>query len=817
MKTTHWHCLPLALALALLAAPRLPGQTPPAVGPRDFNAAVESIIRKHNPRPYVYDTPAIIAGLNEYAKTQGLSVPQQADLLRRVAYYAATGKDPETYDRSLAALLALEDLPAGTRAAETLFNELTHVHRGEAELTLAEALFGKLGTRVAPETRLRQLTLLAIRSLDKAADPARFTRHLEQVASAKLPDDLASDERRAASFQTRRLDELTSMLNHMGLFDPEEGLRLLNRHASMFDDRRKGTILAGCAKGFVERKERARFDAVVADLRKLPADLRSQPLCDAMRALARFDADAAETVLRAELAAPGTPDAARARYLDTLLSPALCGLTTFNYGFHKPGAYEKYKTLVKERLALIDKGIDPRLHPGMIEVLAYFDDLDLAEEVIRRAVELNPGDFKLLHLAARVAAAAPDGTPVASSRLDQALAVSRTSEQTNEIRAVAAFLRGEGLAGFNRAFPPGALDSAARLALLRKTSLFLFQARRYDDCRAILNEITQNLYAPEPDKIHVATYVPQAPTTADGFVRTPFYNDWSRMETRFVPYGNGYNESRETDAKRHLKDAVQPKTDPAFRTGIRVLYDEQGVHVFIRCDDPGIGEVMLGKRNAGGLEIVFRPGRDDIAYHSIFFDALPGTGDPHHVDWNLPGRHYRLTEDSFVKDTAVTPEGVVAHLGIPWTSVYDHLPADGNPWLLGLQRSCPGGMQTISGLVHELSRGMRIEFPFTPEQLTGLKRSIAVAAFNRYQALRNNKGKFLQTWNDPVLGDPAFYAAEVAPLLETLDAAGVQLMAPAPDADVERIFRETVPLWAEIEYEVADRRTRYLNAQFFAK
>lgn len=815
MKTTPWYCLPLALAL--LAAPRLPAQTPAAVGPRDFNAAVESIIRKHNPRPYVYDNPAIIAALNAYAQTPGLSVPQQADLLRRVAYYAATGKDPETYDRSLATLLALEDLPAGTRAAESLFGELTHVHRGEAELTLAEALFGKIETRVAPETRLRQLALLATRSLDKAADPARFTRHFEQVASTKVPDDLASDERKTASFQTRRLDELSAMLNQMGLFDPEEGLRLLNRHASMFDDRRKGAVLAGCAKGFVERKERARFDAVAADLRKLPADLRDPPLCDVMLALARVDAGAAEAVLRAELAAPGTPDAARARYLDTLMSPALCGLTTFNYGFHKPGAYETYKALVKARLELVDKGIAPRLHPGMIEVLAYYDDLDLAEEVIRRAIALNPRDFNLLYLAARVAAAAPDGTPVATSRLDQALAVSRTSAQTNEIRAVSAFLRGEGLAGFAKAFPPAALDSAARLALLRKTSLFLFQARRFDDSRAILHEITGSLYAPEPDKVHVATYVPQAPTTADGFVRTPFYNDWSRMETRFVPYGDGYNESRETDAKRHLKDAEQPKTDPAFRTGIRVLYDEQGVHVFIRCDDPGIGEVTLGKRNAGGLEIVFRPGRDDIAYHSIFFDALPGTGDPHQVDWNLPGRHYRLTEDSFVKDTAVTREGVVAHLGIPWTTVYDHLPADGNPWLFGLQRACPGGMQTISGLVHELSRGLRLEFPFTPDQLTGLKRAIAIAAFNRYQAVRNNKGKFLQTWNDPVLGDPPFYAAEVAPLLEALDAAGVRLMAPAPDAEVETLFRESVPLWAEIAYEVAERRTRYLNTQFFAK
>ena len=128
MKTTHWYCL--FLAVALYAAPRLMAQAPAAVSPRDFTAAVEAIVRQHNPRPYVYDQPAIIAALTAYAKTPGLDVAQQADLLRRVAYFAATGNDPETYDRSLASLLAMDDLQAGTRAAETLFSELTQVHRG---------------------------------------------------------------------------------------------------------------------------------------------------------------------------------------------------------------------------------------------------------------------------------------------------------------------------------------------------------------------------------------------------------------------------------------------------------------------------------------------------------------------------------------------------------------------------------------------------------------------------------------------------------------------------------------------------------------
>ena len=60
-----------------------------------------------------------------------------------------------------------------------------------------------------------------------------------------------------------------------------------------------------------------------------------------------------------------------------------------------------------------------------------------------------------------------------------------------------------------------------------------------------------------------------------------------------------------------------------------------------------------------------------------------------------------------------------------------------------------------------------------------------------------------------------FYAAEVAPLLEKLDQAGQELLAPCPDKDVERLFAEFTPLWAEIEYEIAARRTRYLNDRLF--
>ena len=181
----------------------------------------------------------------------------------------------------------------------------------------------------------------------------------------------------------------------------------------------------------------------------------------------------------------------------------------------------------------------------------------------------------------------------------------------------------------------------------------------------------------------------------------------------------------------------------------------------------------------------------------------------------MPGPGYRRNTDVFQKDAVLTPDGVVAHLRIPWLDFHGSLPVDGNDWELGVIRSCRGGSQTIGGVVHEISRGMRIRFDFSKPQLLALKRRVATMAYNRYRALRRNEGGAIQMWNDKLLGDPDFYAAEVAPLLEKLDQAGQELLAPCPDRDVERLFAEFTPLWAEIEYEIAARRTRYLNDRLF--
>ncbi len=134
-----------------------------------------------------------------------------------------------------------------------------------------------------------------------------------------------------------------------------------------------------------------------------------------------------------------------------------------------------------------------------------------------------------------------------------------------------------------------------------------------------------------------------------------------------------------------------------------------------------------------------------------------------------------------------------------------------------MQRWAPGNPQTISGLVHELSRGLRLEFAFSAEQLLDLKRATAMAAFNRYNKLRNDKGGYIQMWNDRLFGDPEFYAERVAPLLEDLDGAGNKLDAKTPAKEIDALFADKVQFWADIGYEIEARRAKWLNDRLFAK
>ena len=458
----------------------------------------------------------------------------------------------------------------------------------------------------------------------------------------------------------------------------------------------------------------------------------------------------------------------------------------YNYNFNDPKRYPAWRTAVRERLKL--PGLNLGYYPQFAKTAFAFDDLGFARELTDAGLAKKPSDKALLDLRARLKALSGDAAGAADD-----LVASGQPEIADWLRT-------------------GRLASGASLETARSVSRWLFNVRRYDDCRAIQAFVRANLLKPTETKVHKVVFDADAPRSAEGFARSKYYGDWDSMETRFEAYGKEYSLRKKVDEQRLAKTAEEPVIDPAYRTGLKVIADAVGVHVFIRGNDPKIDELNLFQReNAGSIECFFEPGDHEKPYRSIFFRDLPGTQDRSCVEWSMPTRGYRASSEAVFKDATLTKEGFVAHVFLPWIAYYDSLPTDGRYWIFGVDRVGPMGDVCTGGLCHGLSHGVRLVFDLSPAQLATLRRRVALSAYNRYRKLRNDKNGFILRWCDPDLGDPAFFAQKVTPLLMALDKAGEELTKPCAEAELDRICRDFVPRWAEIDFELSDLRTAWLT------
>ncbi len=375
------------------------------------------------------------------------------------------------------------------------------------------------------------------------------------------------------------------------------------------------------------------------------------------------------------------------------------------------------------------------------------------------------------------------------------------------------YLAGGNFAGFDKAFADKKFTSEQKMTEIRKAGDIFFQAKRFEKARQMNDDVMKHMFRPaETNKRYTVKYLPNAPKTAEAWAMTRGYNDWNGMETRFTPYF-GYDVHND---KLLLKDTKLPVLQDAYKTGIQVVYDEYAVHIYMRTDDPEIEKVLLGQLDGPSLEWTFRPGPGN-AYRTIFFSGLPGSDDPHYVNWAGATRNYKLTYDVVKKDATITKNGFAAHITLPWSEMYQTLPVDGKYWEMGV--SVWGrGTRTLNGLVHELSRCVKLDFQITPAQLKAVKRSIAIQAYNKYKKIRSNPGGFIQNWNDYLLGDPEFYQEYLADYLKELDDAGAKLMSgKATEAEMNTIYEKYVPQWNEISYMISEKRSEYLKKQMFAK
>lgn len=458
-------------------------------------------------------------------------------------------------------------------------------------------------------------------------------------------------------------------------------------------------------------------------------------------------------------------------------------------------------------------------------------DYPAAREAFEKAAELNPHSGTVAFKAAEMALLFNDKAS-ATKFLDQVIECYPITNEggkdpnirTNAaVRYQASVLKaldaGKPLADVDEEFAAYGFTSEDRMNVLRDASTRFMVARRYDEVRAIHAEV-EKMLKPLVEKVFTVRHAANVPRSADAWERSSLLQDTRYRETRFEGTTHVYRE-RQFEVAR-LKDAPEDPQDavPAgYETAAYLAYDENGLHLYVQARDPDAPKIGLGLMPGGRLKMFVQPGVER-PYH-WFVHFLPDAEKKYEISWAGPGKHYRLTYDHLTKDVCVNPDSVGAYTFIPWTLCYEDLPVGDAYWKLGIMREYQVGDGSFEvgfgGSGHELERGLTLRFDFSPDRLIDIKRNIAQRVFAKYRQTRNDPDGCVTSYNDRELGDPAFYAKELKPLIEELDQAGEELLA-SPDAgDIDRLFENYVPFWAEIQYVVADKRSAYLKGLFLSE
>ncbi len=564
-------------------------------------------------------------------------------------------------------------------------------------------------------------------------------------------------------------------------------------------------VLARMACDKIELGDATRIGTEIDAIRQLPVAVGLKAVTSIAQKLASRDLAGAEQLLRDTMKLADMPDA---RKLDILQSI---------FGLRLKYATREAAKPVMEEILKAAEGKPVKVDGLLLQFAAKAveaTDFKTATEYYRKAAAIAPDNVNACLGAAGMALMSGDGA-AAQADLQRVLANPKVPASQRYIARIVQLAAAspdadafrQQIAQADQEFAAEKFPAEQRFELLREASARLFAADRHAEVRALQAE-TAAMMRPVPKKTFICRYVQDVPRSADSWARSPLLKDTRYRESRFDPYAN-LNDTFAADLA-NLKDAPAVSVKPGYDTAAYVVYNERGVHIYVQGDDPEARQIEQGLVKGGSLEMYFQPGRDH-AYHWWYFE-LPGTDDPHLVNWDTPHRHYRYTYDYLTKDACTTPTGVGAYTFIPWLLVYDKLPSAANPWYLSVIRGSKGGSVTLGGKGHELGRALEMTFEMTPAQLLAIKREIIAEAFAQYQAERKRLDG-VSLWKDSDLGDSAFYTSDVQPVFEALDKAGEKVAGVLTDAEVESLFTQCVPDWMEIKFKVAELRRDYLARQ----
>lgn len=259
------------------------------------------------------------------------------------------------------------------------------------------------------------------------------------------------------------------------------------------------------------------------------------------------------------------------------------------------------------------------------------------------------------------------------------------------------------------------------------------------------------------------------------------------------------------------KDA-EKLADPTMDVSVGV----SGLTFVFTVPDPKARDIELGVVDPGSFEAYLAPGKDKPyvcflmtpgknrveAFNSTYDTYDCRAFDPADVD------NYRFTTD-------YTDDALICTLELSWKPYAGVLPKNGDVWDFEVVRWGRAGNACWNGLesIHGRSTWGELEFAIEPATLRAIRIRQAFAAFAAYErekAFGRTDG-CIGRWADRAIGDPAFYEAELKPLIDELDGYGRMLKLDMTEETLEEVVRQALPRWHGIRRLVDVARERYLR------
>lgn len=440
---------------------------------------------------------------------------------------------------------------------------------------------------------------------------------------------------------------------------------------------------------------------------------------------------------------------------------------------------------------------------------------------LRKATK-TPFSFMELQYGVPAAIATGDGAEDVAGIVDRAVLVDKKIKpaEAYQLRMYLALLREKGDVGkltarvkrADEAFADG-LDPKTRCERMDRVGSMASCMRNEALVRAI-DAYEQTLKVPAPRKNYLVKYADRPVTGVTSWDALAVQPERQPLDRQ---YGGNMDFLTTDVSTGNRGDGSGKQAEKGKTPTLAVTCDAWGVHFRFDMPDPQARDIEAGFMGGGSLECYVAPG-ENTPYVTPLVDIGTGRFSFFNTMYNTFGHRRVTTADPscYRSEMAYTDDVVTTYYGISWEAYATRIPSTGTTWdfetfLWGRKVSAAwNGSESI----HGRSTWGTLTFEIPPEGRVAILKRRLFKAMNDYKAEKNcshDKAGVLEFWRDDAIGDPAFYKAELAPLVAELDGYCKRITTAMSDADVLELAETALPKLVDVRFAVADRRRAYLE------